>query len=668
MQRNQSEHFEYIDGLRAVAVLAVIIYHLDTGILAGGGAGVDVFFVISGFVVSASLGRMPAASATEMFAQFYARRLRRILPALAVMLVTTQLLVTLFVPQVYLSRFIDDTAFAASLGYANIFLATHTDYFSPLAAFNPFVHTWSLGVEEQFYLIFPLLFIFLRRRIASRAGQSLFVGMICAASLVWGWHNTASVPGAAFYSSLSRFWEIGLGVLLQIELSRSASAVQAAPGTEIKSLTLVGMLGIVAAFLMGETGAFPVPGALLPVVATSCIIVGLHQRDVQSPWSRLLIQSPVRLVGSLSYSLYLWHWPVFVLANWTVGFVSPQQKVVALAIATAFSAGSYFFIERYFRYGRVFPRSMSALIAGAAAILAVAAFTSLMDRATGSLSMSTVVSQQDKWFPYDLLPDEEGCTGSKQESSLGGMAVTVVQNSCLRPVESQTLYVIGDSHAGAYTRMLDIVSRDTGFRIAIYETVGCGSLKLVRDGADCEAKTKAAVKAVSQLLRPGDIVFLPGLRIPRFIDEDTAKTADAQTIMSEWQTHLDDAVVRGHAFLMPLAARNNNIVFEMPKPVLKYEPYRCHDWFNAMNPACSLSGPVARAELEKLRAPVMEYASMLSKLVPGFTTWDPMATLCDATSCPAFAGDVPLYFDGDHISGAANEKLAGSFIELLKAR
>jgi peptidoglycan/LPS O-acetylase OafA/YrhL len=157
--RQRPVHVPYIDGLRAVAVLSVMLYHLHASWLPGGLAGVDVFFVISGFVVSASVGELESMRLSRFVLYFYSRRVQRIAPALIVCLLVTALVSALLIPSAWLSDANAKTGIFAFFGLANVILArTGDDYFAPRVEFNPYVHTWSLGVEEQFYLVFPLLF------------------------------------------------------------------------------------------------------------------------------------------------------------------------------------------------------------------------------------------------------------------------------------------------------------------------------------------------------------------------------------------------------------------------------------------------------------------------------------------------------------------------------
>ncbi len=194
----------HVDGLRALAVVAVMIYHLRESWLPGGFSGVDVFFVISGFVVSLSVSHWIGGGIGNFLGRFYARRLQRIVPALLACLVLTSLLSVLLIPRAWLSSSNELTGLYAFFGLSNYYLAFHNEtYFSPLAAFNPYMHTWSLGVEEQFYLLFPLLFFAWTRGGRWRMLSIGLISLACLASLGDAWLRPASNPTAAAQDTTS---------------------------------------------------------------------------------------------------------------------------------------------------------------------------------------------------------------------------------------------------------------------------------------------------------------------------------------------------------------------------------------------------------------------------------------------------------------------------------
>lgn len=241
-----------IDGLRAVAVLSVMLYHLNGAYLPGGFVGVDVFFVISGFVVTASLAQSQARSFSEFITSFYARRLARIVPALVTTLLVSSFVATLFIPKAWLSDLNQETARYAYFGLSNWVLQRNSDfYFAPRAEFNPYTHTWSLGVEEQFYLIVPfILFFWACHRFASqRTSQKtvvLILAGICLASLVFCIWASRSHGAIAFYSIGARFWELGLGALLFL-LTQSTAATHHISLLKLRALgPYLGIIGLFA--------------------------------------------------------------------------------------------------------------------------------------------------------------------------------------------------------------------------------------------------------------------------------------------------------------------------------------------------------------------------------------------------------------------------------------
>ncbi|MDV2216902.1 acyltransferase family protein, partial [Burkholderia pseudomallei] len=349
----KTAYLPYIDGLRAWAVLSVMLYHLDARWLPGGFAGVDIFFVISGFVVSVSVANRGPMSLGPFLLFFYARRMRRILPALVAALLATALVSTLFIPASYLSDRNRTTGLLAFFGLSNVILgAPGGDYFSPKAEFNPYTHTWSLGVEEQFYLLFPLLFHAWRaggkRRYASAA---LFAAGLCA-SLAWSVWARPAMHAQAFYLIFGRFWELAAGVLLYQCVARAGRpAGRPAAAFGIEAGVWASAVAVLAGFVASKPALYPFPGALVPVAGALGLLGLLHGRARASPVRAALEQPALRFVGRISYSLYLWHWPVFVVFRWTLGLDSAGGKASALLVACALATASYRFIETPLRRG-----------------------------------------------------------------------------------------------------------------------------------------------------------------------------------------------------------------------------------------------------------------------------------------------------------------------------
>lgn len=329
-----------IDGLRALAVLAVIANHYHASLLPLGYLGVDVFFVISGFVIAGALAGRTDESLGAFLAGFYARRVKRLLPALMLCVAITALLTAFFVPMPggYLK-----TGFFALFGLSNLWLFHQSsDYFADSTALNPFTHTWSLGVEEQFYFVFPILFWTVMRFLGVRGVVWAVAVLSAVSALSWGW-AVVNEPIAAFYLPVFRFWEIGLGAglfLLGVEIKGRVARHAAT----LKVLCMAGQIALMA-------GLVPVGGELarMLVVVLSGVLVMLTGPEAAPAW--VLRGRGAVYLGGLSYSLYLWHWPVMVLFAWTVGF-SGATVWLALGLAIALAHLSHRWVEQPLRHAK----------------------------------------------------------------------------------------------------------------------------------------------------------------------------------------------------------------------------------------------------------------------------------------------------------------------------
>lgn len=331
-----------IDGLRAVAVVPVVLFHAGVPRFAGGYVGVDIFFVISGFLITGFICD-DLANGRFSVVRFYERRARRILPALiAVIAVTASVGYFMLMPTQYMD--FAKSAIAASVFGANFwFWQVADDYFAPAAEFMPLLHTWSLGVEEQFYIAFPLLMWFL-----SRWGRSAIMAILAVLSALSFALSVSAVrdqPDAAFYLAPMRAWELGLGALLALR-------VQPAPFPRwLRELAAgAGLVCILVAVLLydGQT-LFPGLAALLPCLGAAALIhAGGHGSTLVT---RALSWRPVVFVGLISYSLYLWHWPILAFLRVRFGEVDLPPTIAMAAIVGAFGIAvlSWMYIEMPFR-------------------------------------------------------------------------------------------------------------------------------------------------------------------------------------------------------------------------------------------------------------------------------------------------------------------------------
>lgn len=430
-----------IDGLRAVAVLPVILFHAGFGSFAGGYVGVDVFFVISGYLITTILINDLEAGQFSL-ARFYERRARRILPALFFMMICC-------VPFAWMwmlpSQFKDfsQALVAVSLFASNILFWKKTDYFAPDAEENPLLHTWSLAVEEQFYIFFPILLWLLWRYGRERLFW-VIVGL-CVISLgasEWGWRNA---PSANFYLIVTRAWELGAGAICAFLLHGRAFRQNTA-------LSALG-LGLIIFSIFAFDGETPFPSlyALAPVVGTALIILFAGSDTVVG---RLLSFRAVVGVGLISYSAYLWHQPLFAFAH--IRSFDPVGDALMLTLSIV-SLGlgwlSWRYVERPFRHGGgALPRQAGVFAASAAGLAAFIGF-GLYGHLSDGRRAAWLVANADRAAVYAMwgdaraerpvLPTDNAC-----RFSAGMLDERTVErlNGC-HDLYGPGLAVIGDSHA-----------------------------------------------------------------------------------------------------------------------------------------------------------------------------------------------------------------------------
>jgi peptidoglycan/LPS O-acetylase OafA/YrhL len=364
-----------LEGLRAIAVTLVLLYHAAVPGFGGGYVGVDVFFVLSGFLITGLLLRELASSGTISLASFYARRLRRLLPAVALLILVTVIASVIVLSPLRAGEVAADGV-AASLYASNLrFALQATDYLQSELAPSPLLHLWSLGVEEQFYLFWPALVLLATGAGANRPAR---VGAIAAVVLVGSfalslWLTTASAPWA-FFSLPSRAWELAIGALLAVGATRLAALPpRLAAGAGWLGLGMVGAAGLV----IDTSIPFPGIAALLPTIGTAlAILPGMRGQTLQP--AGLLGWRPARFLGRISYSLYLWHWPLLVLPTAVAGVTLALPVRVGLMLAAIpIAYASQRWLEDPIRRGRLVglvPRRTLGLAAALSIAVAATSF------------------------------------------------------------------------------------------------------------------------------------------------------------------------------------------------------------------------------------------------------------------------------------------------------
>jgi peptidoglycan/LPS O-acetylase OafA/YrhL len=347
-----------VEGLRAVAVLLVVLAHLDVPGFGGGFFGVDVFFVISGYLITSLLAAEYAERAEThggrgwiSIPSFYARRARRILPAALTVIVAVVVAGGVLLNELRITQIRHDAVWAVFFGSNVNFIQQATDYSAQgLVDSSPFQHYWSLAVEEQFYLVWPALFLLVARltffdvALRWRARVATAVCIVGGASLAWSIVATERGPAGAYFSTFTRAWELALGALIGITTSSATRLpcllARAASGAGVA-------LFAAASVAIGGTTPFPGAAALLPTAATALLIVGGITERAPLP-NRALCLAPLRFLGRISYSVYLWHWPlvVFAVALYPTMSRTTHVRVLVLLLTLAMATLSFYLVER----------------------------------------------------------------------------------------------------------------------------------------------------------------------------------------------------------------------------------------------------------------------------------------------------------------------------------
>jgi peptidoglycan/LPS O-acetylase OafA/YrhL len=491
---------EEIQALRALAVLVVVLYHLFPAAIRGGFVGVDVFFAISGFLITSLLVREADRTGGLRLAGFWARRARRLLPAALLVVLACAVATVALVPLGHWEQFFAElragTAYVQNWQLAG----AAVDYFAPTSP-SPVQHFWSLSAEEQFYLAWPLLLLgalaATRRRPARtrRRAIAAVLGVTTLASLAYAIHATAADPAVAYFATPARAWEFGAGGLLALVGAR------AAPARARAVLSWVGLAAILAAAL-GYTDATPFPGwaALLPVLGTLAVIRAGMPRARLAP-SRVLGARPVQLLGDVSYAVYLWHWPLLVFAPYALGRpagVGTAAAIFALTLVLAVLTKRW--VEDPVRRAGALrarpPRATLALAAAATALVigvTVAGSAHVHARIAGDeRAAERILADQPRCFGAASRDPQQPCEnpGLADRVVPTPVAAPKLDNAPCRMIERanrlrvcafgaaperarRTVAIVGDSHASHWRPALAIVARAEGWRVLSITRTGC---------------------------------------------------------------------------------------------------------------------------------------------------------------------------------------------------
>lgn len=437
-----------IDGLRAIAVLSVVMFHAGVQAFSGGFCGVDIFFMISGYLIT-SIIEKEICLGNFSIVTFYERRVRRILPAFfAVAVFSSIMAFVLMLPNDFESY--SKSLIASALSGSNILFWRESGYFDSSSELKPLLHTWSLGIEEQFYIILPIFLLAIPRKSKWHLGWCItLIALVSFAASVWG---TEHKPDATFYLAPTRAWELSLGALLALNV---IPAIHHQYLREIVALSGWVLIAF-GVMMLTPDSTFPGINALLPCVGAALII---HAGSGgQSAVGRLLSWRPFLLIGLISYSLYLWYWPLLVFAKYyAVRPLTPIETMIVLLLAVAVSIASWHFVERPFRKRKKMISRRAVFVGGIAITLVAAAFGFAVLLAEGWPSRFSDDVLKLANGALDQSASSMGCMEKNRLWSDSGEFCFIGQKE-----SDPSFIVLGDSHADALMPGVDLVARKRG--------------------------------------------------------------------------------------------------------------------------------------------------------------------------------------------------------------
>ncbi|MCK2036330.1 acyltransferase [Microbacterium sp. SSW1-49] len=652
-----------VQGLRAIAVGLVLLYHAGVPFITGGYVGVDVFFVISGFLISSHLLESLERDGKIRFAEFYARRIRRILPASLVVAVLTALAAIIFYPPLALERVLRD-ALATILYVPNVWFAIqNTDYLADHAA-SPYQHYWSLGVEEQFYLLWPLILLSLALLVRRRRGLLIAgIAVLAAASLIGGILMTPINQPAAFFLLPTRAWELLIGALVGAVLLHGAPHVPRWVDA-IGGWIGIGMI-LGAAVLYDDGTVFPGTAAMLPTFGTALVIL-FGARAVSLGPTRALSIRPMQFIGLISYSLYLVHWPLLIVTQAAVGEQNPLRLTIKVLLGVVLALPLAWLLFRFVETPLRAPRALVHRPAqvtlwgtlGLTAVLVIATvgavqWSATRDAGTGGVvaaapDFPTMPPQATTFVPRNMTPSLEAVSDDVAPMYGDGCHYDVtredVQDCHYGNTDGDlTVAVFGDSHSAQWFPAVDDFAESAGnVRIDTYTKSSCPAVDVtVLDKdvpyASCD-RWRDAVLA-SLVADPPDLVV-----ISSYAGYGLADASGAQAIADAWARGVESTVTH-------LREAGSEVLVIADTPRFASAPATCAS-------ANVLDVTVCAGERASVLDADFTAQERAAVEAAGGTYADLTDFICDAETCPVIIDDMFVYRDVNHMTSTFVSYLA----------
>jgi peptidoglycan/LPS O-acetylase OafA/YrhL len=639
-----------IDGLRAVAIVPVVLYHAGFRLWGGGFVGVDVFFVISGYLI-ASLILAEIHSGTFTLRNFYVRRIRRIFPALFTMMAGSAAIgVLLLTPRDF--QRLGESIAATTLFSSNALFWSQSGYFAAPSEEWPLLHTWSLGVEEQFYLAFPVLLLLVYRFFP---GRLIWITLaFCLLSLGLNVLTVKAHPNFAFYLAPPRVWELLVGVLLALGVAAPSSSNR---WSEAAGFAGAGLIGC-AVFGFSQNTKFPGFAALVPALGSALIIwAGIGGKGTVA---RLLSHRAMVLVGKISYSLYLWHFPLLAFAAYAVtGGASPLGRLSILAVSVVIASASWLYVEQPVRQGRgVFGQGAAVFTVAAAAIALFGGLGLTSFLAHGFPGRISEPGLQIAAAADEINADRAAClywnptdVARRQRCTFGVASM---------PSE---FALWGDSHAESLRAAFDTAAKKAGRAGGFFGTGGCiPELGIERDNFGCDRVNESIVAHLVSL--PSiHTVILAGRWVlwaegSFYKDEGGKSVSLISRAGKPMESHA--AFAAGvEAAVVKLLAAGKKIWLVGPIPEVGYNVPR-DVYVNWLGLPQTVDIRPSIEEFNNRQRFVFTFFASLARQYPVQTVW-PHQYLCDARFCAVQKNEKPLYVDDQHLARSAAIAMAAIF-------
>jgi peptidoglycan/LPS O-acetylase OafA/YrhL len=552
-----------IEGLRAIAVIVVLLEHAGLAVVSGGYIGVDVFFVLSGFLITGVLMREIAKTGRISFTEFYARRARRLLPASTLVLVLTVIGSYAYLGFARGNDVAEDAKWSALFAANLRFIDQGTDYLGAQEPPSPLQHFWSLAVEEQFYFVWPALVLLLAvvaKRVSLRLKLGVALSVIIAGSLGWSIYQTEHNAAIAYFSPFTRAWEMAAGGLLIVAapfLLRLNRAI--GPVVSWVGLAMV----LLSVFLFDATTPFPGSAVTMPVIGASLVIAGGTIAPGRGP-ERILKTSPFQWVGKISYSLYLWHWPLLMITPGIAGReLSLAENMGVLLVSVVLSWITYTVLENPVRGSDILKRATPFASVALGAVLVISSFSVSAGyierfREPAAVPMEQVqleeypdvnevllaVKESEDVTDWPEQPARIENEAYSDECDVTRLDTTSSMCEFGNPDAPRTVVLFGDSHAAMWIPSFDQVGDAANWRVVQLTKPGCiapdfpnYSNALGREYTECAEYRQFALEQIEDI-QP-DMVIVTSARKGVILSQNGEPTKDAGAIEQAWSEGLN---------------------------------------------------------------------------------------------------------------------------------